>query len=272
MKVLKPRAALLSDFEVLRVLKQLEQEQQDRTAKAHEPASEDGATRDQLQTQGEDDDVWLTKIPENLRTVQYETISALSQITRPCAHQTEHGIAAFLEALQQRGYSVTDAESRRGALGLNKSERLQIVNNAPQSIVELHTLVEELQERFHPHQIDEIVCLVQTHLPINSDGLGNEYAEQGAQTLAYEESGGPTDEGVSAAAVKPAQRSEFTGQTAAAAELGVSQEGGLAHVPGPDPEHQVADIEYEEDAMDDDDVFVNEGFGEVGVEHEDPDD
>lgn len=49
---------------------------------------------------------------------------------------------------------------------LTKAERLQLVNNAPRSLVELHTLVEELGERFTESQIEELMNLVATHIPI----------------------------------------------------------------------------------------------------------
>lgn len=49
---------------------------------------------------------------------------------------------------------------------LTKAERLQLVNNAPRSLVELHTLVEELGERFTESQIEELMTLVATHIPI----------------------------------------------------------------------------------------------------------
>ena len=73
----------------------------------------------------------------------------------------------------------------------------------------------------------------------------------------------------------PAQISQFTGQVAAAADLGGADQEGLAHVPGADEERQAADVEYEEDPdveMNEDD-FVHEGLGGGGgVEDADPDD
>ncbi|GAC96390.1 hypothetical protein PHSY_003970 [Pseudozyma hubeiensis SY62] len=217
-----------------------------------------------------DDDAWLSKVPENLRTIQYETISSLSQTTKPCAHQEAENIAAFLDELKARGYSINDSEARRGALGLNRSERLQIVNHAPQSMVELHTLVEELEERFHPHQIQELISLVQTYLPIHPSNQVNAYAAQGAQHDSAAINGAKND----VLPDTPAQISQFTGQVAAAADLGDSDQQGLAHVPEPDAERQAADLDYEEDPdveMDEDD-FVHEGLGGAGVEDADADD
>ncbi len=198
-----------------------------------------------------------------------QTISALSQPSKPCAHQEADNIAAFLDELKARGYSINDSEARRGALGLNRSERLQIVNHAPQSIVELHTLVEELEERFHPHQIEESHSLVQTYLPVyqhRSQRIRSEGARDDPTAI-----GGAADDSL---AQPSAQISQFTGQVEAAADLGGSDKSGLAHVPQPDPERQAADLAYEEDPdveMDEDD-FVHEGLGGGGVEEADPDD
>lgn len=200
----------------------------------------------------------------------FQTISSLSQTTRPCAHQEADNIAAFLDELKSRGYSVNDSEAKRGALGLNRSERLQIVNHAPQSVVELHTLVEELEERFHPNQIEELIALVQNYLPIYPVGDVNAYAAEGAQ----DDPAAINEAAHSGDAEHPAQMSEFTGQVAAAADLGGSDADGLAHVPAPDPEREAADLDYEEDPeveMDEDD-FVHEGLGGGGVEEPDADD
>lgn len=136
--------------------------------------------------------------------------------------------------------------------------------------MELHTLVEELEERFHPHQIQELISLVQTYLPIHPTSDVNAYAAEGAQ----DDPDAINDAAYHANAESSAQISEFTGQVAAAADLGASDVGGLAQVPEVDAERQVADLDYEEDPdveMDEDD-FVHEGLGGGGVEEADPDD
>ncbi|SNX83309.1 related to RPC17 - RNA polymerase III subunit C17 [Melanopsichium pennsylvanicum] len=274
MRILKARAALLSDFEVLKVLKEMEFDQKNRVKLASQitQIDDDSDVQDQnaLTAKGEEDDVWLSNIPENLRTVQYETISSLSQTSRPCAHQEADNIVAFLDELRVRGYSITDSEAKRGALGLNRSERLQIVNHAPQSVVELHTLVEELEERFHPHQIQEIISLVQTYLPIHPTTEVNTYAAQGAQ----DDPGAINGAAHLANAEAPEHISQFTGELEAAAELGGSNSGGLARVPEDGAEREAANLDYEEDPdveMDEDD-FVHEGLGGGGVEEAEADD
>ena len=130
--------------------------------------------------------------------------------------------------------------------------------------------MEELEERFHPHQIEELISLVRTYLPIHSLSDFNAYAAQGAQDDPAAINGAAHHNG----AEVPEQISEFTGQVAAAADLGGSGSGGLAQVPEPDAEREAEDLEYEEDPdveMDEDD-FVHEGLGGGGVEEADPED
>lgn len=114
---------------------------------------------------------------------------------------------------------------------------------------------------------------MQTHLPIYPASDVNAYAAEGAQDDPAAISDAARQAGRQAQSTT--QISEFTGQVAAAADLGSTNKGGLAQVPEPDAEHQVADVEYEEDPdveMDEDD-FVHEGLGGGGgVEEADPDD
>lgn len=81
MKVLKPRAALLSDYEVLKVLKDMEAEQKQRSQDAKDrktsiSSSSHTALAEPAQASapapGGEDDEWMQQVPENLRTIQYE--------------------------------------------------------------------------------------------------------------------------------------------------------------------------------------------------------
>lgn len=76
MRILKARSALLSDFEVLKVLKEMESEQRTRGTSAPQITQIDEEDEDALRNASnpkvEDDDLWLSKVPENLRTIQYE--------------------------------------------------------------------------------------------------------------------------------------------------------------------------------------------------------
>lgn len=80
MRILKARSALLSDFEVLKVLKEMESEQKARVKPLVESSQvvkdddDDDALRNASVPTVEDvdDDSWLSQVPENLRTIQYE--------------------------------------------------------------------------------------------------------------------------------------------------------------------------------------------------------
>ena len=95
-----------------------------------------------------------------------QTINALSQGFRPCSLQKPEHVRSFLQALDQKGHVKPDARILEGEPGLTKGERLQLVNHAPASIVELHTLIEELGQRMSDDQIADILDCVVTHLPI----------------------------------------------------------------------------------------------------------
>lgn len=143
-----------------------------------------------------------------------------------------------MDALKARGYSVKDSEARFGAVGLNKSECLQIVNHAPESVVELHTLVEELSERFYDDQVEDMLGLVQTYIP-SAPAFGEIEAANGEAD--------PMSNGMEQFAQDGAFDHDGTG---------ADEEGAY----------------YGEDAVMDEDEFVNEGYGERGVEDAEPDD
>ncbi|WFD41775.1 hypothetical protein MPSI1_000411 [Malassezia psittaci] len=156
MRIIKARAALLSDYEVLQLLQDTQAQQR-------------SATRS-----GDDEqDAWMKAVPPNVRTIQFEvscsvlikTIASLSQVHRPCAMQDAEKIQNFLTALNEKGYAPSDTKILQGHPGLTKAERLQLVNHAPTSVVELHTLVEELGQRLTDEQIEDILRCVANHLP-----------------------------------------------------------------------------------------------------------
>lgn len=83
MRILKARSALLSDFEVLKVLKEMESEQKAQVNGAIELSEADDMSEDALRNASTtksdgDDDSWLSKVPENLRTIQYEVSTCYS--------------------------------------------------------------------------------------------------------------------------------------------------------------------------------------------------
>ncbi|PWN91735.1 hypothetical protein FA10DRAFT_300321 [Acaromyces ingoldii] len=114
MKVIDRRAALLSDFEVLSLMREMDQHHR---STAQRPSL---VAYDDLQAPKEADDgpptslesvadeKALSSLPSNLRTIQYSVLEHLSSVQRPCAHQQPRHISSFLSALRrwERGYDV----------------------------------------------------------------------------------------------------------------------------------------------------------------------
>ncbi|KAI0671150.1 HRDC-like protein [Trametes maxima] len=142
MEVLNQRSALLSNYEVLTLLKELESDHLARTKTALRIKKEEEAAG--LPPKQPADD-----ISENLRTVSVEAIQYLSADYQPTAAQSEEGIATLTRTL--------------GQWDLTKTEKLQIVNLAPTEPVELYVIVEELEDRFG-EKMDDILTGVQSSL------------------------------------------------------------------------------------------------------------
>lgn len=145
MEVINQRAALLSNFEVLTLLRELESDHlaKARTAlkiKKEEEAAGTSSTRTYAVSE---------EVLENLRTMEVEAIQYLSADYQPTASQSESGIAHLTRKL--------------AAYDLTKAEKLQIVNLAPVEPVELYVIVEELEDRFG-EQIDDILSTVRDSL------------------------------------------------------------------------------------------------------------
>ncbi|TFK93278.1 hypothetical protein K466DRAFT_594509 [Polyporus arcularius HHB13444] len=129
MEVLNQRSALLSNYEVLTLLRELESDHLARTKTALRIKKEEEAAGLPPRQQAPPDDVC-----ENLRTVEVEAIQYLSADFQPTASQTPEGISQLTRNLAQ--------------WDLTKAEKLQIVNLAPTEPVELYVVVEELEDRF----------------------------------------------------------------------------------------------------------------------------
>ena len=90
-------------------------------------------------------------------TIVLETLTALEN--SPVVEQSEESVAKFMTEVK--------------GLGLTKAEKLMILNHCPQSEVELHLLVEEVDERINEEQRDKILELVAKHL-LKKEDLENE--------------------------------------------------------------------------------------------------
>ncbi|KAF9483405.1 hypothetical protein BDN70DRAFT_873917 [Pholiota conissans] len=148
MEVVNPRSALLSNYEVLSLLRELESDNLLRTKAALRIKKEEETAN------GAGSSLPLAGNPhleasENLRTIEVEAIGYLSADYLPITAQSEDGITKLVRGLAP--YNLT------------KAEKLQIVNLAPTLPVELYVIVEELEERFGD-RIDEILEHVQASL------------------------------------------------------------------------------------------------------------
>ncbi|RKP06630.1 RNA polymerase II, partial [Thamnocephalis sphaerospora] len=130
MEIVEGRVALLSNYEVLAVL------------------------RDQQQVRGDaGTTIASNRTAENVKTVEFETLSYLND--SPCATQTPEQVAELMSALSQ--------------FALTKAERLQILNLRPRQAVEIHMLIEECDERFEMNTLEAMLELVRKHLPRDDD-------------------------------------------------------------------------------------------------------
>ncbi|KAI8144739.1 RNA polymerase II [Fennellomyces sp. T-0311] len=135
-----PRAGMLSNFEVLRLL----EEQQAKQKEVRDVP--DGIA-----------------VPENLRTVQFEASKRndcpffLTEYLKatPCSTQDEAQVKAFVDAM--RAYELTLAE------------KIQLLNLRPKSAVEIYLLIEECEERFSEDQLEELLQTTLSVLPRDDD-------------------------------------------------------------------------------------------------------
>ncbi|KAF7967760.1 hypothetical protein HWV62_33209 [Athelia sp. TMB] len=136
MEVLNARAALLSNHEVLTLLRELDSAHIARAKTAVRIKQEDPARPQPAE-----------EVCENLRTVEVEAISYLTAAYLPTPTQTDASVAKLTKALAP--YALT------------KAEKLQVVNLAPTEPVELYvaSIVEELEDRLGEH-MDDILNIV----------------------------------------------------------------------------------------------------------------
>lgn len=153
MEVVNPRAALLSNFEVLSLLRDLEADHLARTKTAQRIKKEEEAVGlSPTVPAGGGRDPTVVAVSENLRTVSFEAIQHLSAEYQPTAAQTPEAITALVNALKP--YDLT------------KAETLQIVNLAPQNHIELYVIVEELEDRL-AERMEEVIAHVQASLVLD---------------------------------------------------------------------------------------------------------
>ena len=86
---------------------------------------------------------------QNLGTITYETVKYLERT--PCALQASEHVVSFMEAMKD--------------FDLTKAEKLQLLNNRPTSLVEMHLMIEESDERMSDEYMGRLMNAIVTHLP-----------------------------------------------------------------------------------------------------------
>ncbi|PBK76678.1 hypothetical protein ARMSODRAFT_238649 [Armillaria solidipes] len=148
MEVVNARSALLSNFEVLSLLRELESDHLARTKTALRIKKEEEAAGVISSIVPGEKHPSNVEVIHNLRTIEVEAIQYLSAEYQPTKSQTEQGITRLVKDLDK--YALT------------KAEKLQVVNLAPTLPVELY-IVEELEDRLG-ESMEEILVNVQSSL------------------------------------------------------------------------------------------------------------
>jgi hypothetical protein len=122
MEILDSNAALISNWEILHHL-------QSQKAKRSSDSSQ------------------KAKIQQNLRTLEFEIIQYLKDPAfSKCSKHTKQQISLFLSQFKD--------------IPLKKAEKLQILNMHPESLLDLHLIIEECEERFTEEQLNDMLTSI----------------------------------------------------------------------------------------------------------------
>ncbi|KAJ7060996.1 RNA polymerase Rpb4-domain-containing protein [Mycena amicta] len=151
--VINARAGLLSNYEVLSLLQELEANHLARTKIAHRIKKEEETSGISVSVPaGGGRAPTVVETHENLRTVSFEAIKYLSAEYLPKTRSPE---------------AVTKLVKSLAPYGFTKAEKLQIVNLAPQEQIELYVIVEELEDRLPKERMEEVTEHVKESLLVD---------------------------------------------------------------------------------------------------------
>ena len=155
MEIINARAATLTNYEVLRFLK----EQKD-SIKPAKSKKEKGSKQ---------------QMNKSLLTVTLETLSWLED--SPAGVQEEHHVKEFAQQLSEMCQESKDDCGR--SLQLSKQEVIHLINHRPGSAVEIQLLLENSEERFTEEQVEKLIQIVEECLPAPALEEEDEDVEEG---------------------------------------------------------------------------------------------
>ncbi|XP_066984244.1 DNA-directed RNA polymerase III subunit RPC9-like [Macrobrachium rosenbergii] len=99
----------------------------------------------------------LAKTQTHFAKIAFDTLKYLEKT--PCRTQSPEVIHSFLESIKD--------------FKLTKAEKLQLINLRPTTPVEMQLIIEDSEERLTEEQVDQLIALVDHHLPDSPEQMVN---------------------------------------------------------------------------------------------------
>jgi len=146
MEVTSPNVAMLTNYEVYSVIREVQSKPRDKEAKKK-----------------------LEGPLQNMRTIAYETVKYIDKQTT-CTLQSQQVIESFLR--------------EAAPFNLTKAEKLQCLNLRPTTEVEILLVIEESEERFTEEQVEQLLEIIRRTIPGNDEDEEEEEVEEGTDRAA----------------------------------------------------------------------------------------